>query len=99
MSSCGRRLKRHPGPPWRTIVRGAGPHKGLPMKCLRIYADETGASLFADIDIPLVSMELFRGVPAISLSAWFTATAVRFAWVPGGMRVADWHTTPVRQLV
>jgi hypothetical protein len=69
------------------------------MKCLRIYADENGVSHFADIDIPLVPMELFPGVPSISLSAWFTATAVRFAWVPAGMRVANWHTTPVRQLV
>ena len=58
-----------------------------------------GVSHFADIDIPLVAMELFPGVPSISLSAWFTATSVRFAWVPAGMRVADWHTTPVRQLV
>ena len=49
------------------------------MKCLRIYADESGTSHFADIDIPLVPMELFPGVPSISLSAWFTATAVRFA--------------------
>ena len=64
-----------------------------------IYADESGVSHFADIDIPLVPMDLFPGVPSISLSAWFTATAVGFAWVPVGMRVADWHTTPVRQLV
>ena len=69
------------------------------MQCLRIYADDSGASHFADIDIPLVPMELFPGVSSIHLSAWFTATAVRFAWVPAGMRVADWHTTPVRQLV
>jgi hypothetical protein len=69
------------------------------MQCLRIYADENGASHCADSAIPLVPMELFPGVPAISLSVWFTATAVRFAWVPAGMRVAGWHTTPVRQLV
>jgi hypothetical protein len=58
-----------------------------------------GVSHFADIDIPLVPMELFPGVLSISLSAWFTATSVRFAWVPAGMRMADWHTTPGRQLV
>jgi hypothetical protein len=69
------------------------------MKCLRIYADETGESHFADIDIPLVPMEVFPGVPAIDLSVQYTATSVRFAWVPVGMRVADWHITPVRQLV
>jgi hypothetical protein len=35
------------------------------MKCLRIYADETGESHLADIDIPLVPVELF---PPISSS-------------------------------
>jgi hypothetical protein len=69
------------------------------VKCLRIYADESGQSHFADIEIPLVPQELFPGVPPINLSAWFTATSVRFAWHPAGLRVADWHTTPVRQLV
>ena len=31
------------------------------MKCLRIYADETGESHLTDIDIPLVPVELFPG--------------------------------------
>jgi hypothetical protein len=31
------------------------------MKCLHIYADETGESHLADIDIPLVPVELFPG--------------------------------------
>ena len=69
------------------------------MRCLRIYADEAGESHFADIDIPLVPMELFPGVPWVHLSAQHTATSVRFAWVPSGMREAGWHITPVRQLV
>ena len=69
------------------------------MKCLRIYADEAGESHFADIDIPLVPTEVFPGVPPLYLSAQHTATSVRFAWVPQGVRVADWHITPVRQLV
>ena len=58
------------------------------MKCLRIYADETGDSHLADIDIPLVPTEVFPGVPAIYLSAQHTATSVRFAWVPPGIREA-----------
>ena len=70
-----------------------------PMKCLRIYADETGESHLADLDIPLVPTEVFPGIPALDLSDQYTATSVRFARVPAGMRVADWHTTPVRQLV
>jgi hypothetical protein len=69
------------------------------MKCLRIYADETGDSHLADIDIPLVPTEVFPGVPAIYLSAQHTATSVRFAWVPPGIREAGWHVTPARQLV
>ena len=24
---------------------------------------------------------------------------MRFAWIPAGMRIADWHTIPVRQFV
>jgi hypothetical protein len=52
------------------------------MKCLRIYADETGESHLADIDIPLVPIELFPGVPPIYLSAQHAASSVRFAWVP-----------------
>jgi hypothetical protein len=69
------------------------------MKCLRIYADETGESHLADIEIPLVPTEVFPGVPAIDLSDQYTATSVRFAWIPEGVRIAGWHTTPVRQLV
>lgn len=49
------------------------------MRCLRIYADAAGESPFKDADIPLVPMELFPGVPSIYLSAWETATSVRFA--------------------
>jgi hypothetical protein len=44
-------------------------------------------------------MEVFPGVPALELSNQYTATSVRFALVPVGMREAGWHTTPVRQLV
>src|SRR5215471_7382982 len=69
------------------------------MQCLRIYADETGESHLVDIDIPLVPTEVFPGVPAPDFSDQYTATSVRFAWVPAGVRVAAWHTTPVRQLV
>src|SRR5215469_1575300 len=69
------------------------------MKCLRIYADETGESHLADIDIPLVPVELFPGVPPIYLSAQHAASSVRFAWLPPGIREAGWHVTPVRQLV
>jgi hypothetical protein len=69
------------------------------MKCLRIYADETGESHMVDINIPLVPTEVFPEVPALDLSDQYAATSVRFAWVPAGTQVAGWHTTPVRQLI
>ena len=37
------------------------------MKCLRIYADETGESHLTDIDIPLVPVELFPGFADLPL--------------------------------
>ncbi|MEM5316777.1 cupin domain-containing protein [Paraburkholderia sp. JHI869] len=69
------------------------------MKCLRIYADAQGESHFEDIDIPLTPLELFPNIPPIYLSTWEQAKAVRFGWVPAGLKEADWHTTPVRQFV
>ena len=69
------------------------------MNCLRIFADAAGESHFEDTEIALVPRELFPGVPSIHLSAWETATSIRFAWVPAGLKLADWHVTPVRQYV
>ena len=64
------------------------------MKCVRIYADETGESHLVDIDIPLVPTEVFPEVPALDLSDQYTATSVRFAWVPAG--VPPKTSTPAR---
>jgi hypothetical protein len=69
------------------------------MKCLRIHADEAGVSHFADIDIPLIPMELFPGVPPLHLSEMYPASSVRFGWVPAGLGAADWHNAPAPQLV
>jgi hypothetical protein len=69
------------------------------MKCLHIWADEAGESHLGDMDIPLVPMEVFPGVPALDLSDQYVATSVRFARVPSGVPEAGWHVTPVRQLV
>jgi hypothetical protein len=68
------------------------------MKCLRIYADETGESHLTNLDIPLVPIELFPGVPPIYLSAQHAASSVRFVRVPPGIPEVGWHVTPVRQL-
>jgi hypothetical protein len=69
-----------------------------PMKCLRIYADESGESHLADIDIPLVPTELFPGFPPIHLSAPLAASSVRFAWIPPETQEVDWHVASRRQL-
>jgi hypothetical protein len=68
------------------------------MKCLRIFADESGTSHFGEIDIPLEPVELFPGVAPVHLSDGFTTTSIRFARVPAGMRMADKHVSPFRNL-
>jgi hypothetical protein len=68
------------------------------MKCLHIYADESGESHLPDIDIPLVPTELFPGVPPIHLSAPLAASSVRFAWFPPGTGEVGWHVGSRRQL-
>ena len=52
------------------------------MECLRIYADESGESHLADIDIPLVPMEL----SPFHFSAPYAASSVRFVWAPAEYR-------------
>jgi hypothetical protein len=69
------------------------------MKCLRIYADESGESHLADIDIPLVPTELVPGLPSIHLSAPIAASSVRFVWGSPGAQEYGWHVAPARQLV
>ena len=65
------------------------------MECLRIYADESGESHLADIDIPLVPMEL----SPFHFSAPYAASSVRFVWAPAGIPEARRHVAPARQLV
>jgi hypothetical protein len=65
------------------------------MKCLRIYADESGESHLADIDIPLAPIK----PSPFHFSAPYEASSVRFVWAPTGMPEAHWHIAPARQLV
>jgi hypothetical protein len=70
------------------------------MKCVRIYADESGESHLADFDIPLVPTELVPGAPLIDLSAPLAASSVRFARGSPSPEIqeAGWHVAPIRQL-
>ena len=61
------------------------------MKITRIYADETGASQFGELDIPLEgSGEIGR------LSKLQSASGIIFRETPGSYDYA-WHTAPRRQ--
>jgi hypothetical protein len=68
------------------------------MKCLRIYAGPDGESHFADLEIPLSTVEFFPGVP-LQVSALYTATSVQFLTVPAALRDAGWHNPPQPLLV
>ena len=71
------------------------------MKCLRIYADESGESHLADIDISVGPVP-GRG---LHFSAQYAASSVRFVWGPAKTPEArsrwhdTWHVAPARQLV
>jgi hypothetical protein len=68
------------------------------MKCLRIYADPDGESHFADLEIPLSTVEFFPGVP-LRVSARYKASSVQFLNVPAELRDAGWHKPPQPYLV
>src|SRR5438876_11958310 len=62
----------------------------------RLYADEVGASHFEDIemDLPLTD---YAPAPPLSLSAFLSASQVRFMNAPGGW-ASDWHPSSARNL-
>jgi hypothetical protein len=68
------------------------------MECLRIYADGHGESHLAEVDLPLAPVEVFPGT-TLRVSAPHRAASVRFVVKPRGVRVADRHTAPERQMV
>ena len=83
----------------KRIERAVQTRNGSRMKCLRIYADESGESHLADIEIPLRQSELPAGGPACSVSARYPATGVQFVTRPPGNGGLGWHNPPERQLV
>src|SRR3954453_4391455 len=52
------------------------------MRCLRIYADESGESHLEEADIPLSAKEVFPGAPAFLISPRYGATGIQFVRHP-----------------
>lgn len=68
------------------------------MKCLRIYATPDGHSHFDEVEIDMPMSPLFPGEAPFALSAYFTASRMRFVRIPAGVREAGFHTPPGRLL-
>jgi hypothetical protein len=68
------------------------------VRCLRIYATPDGASRFGEVDIAMTTSPLFPNEAPFELSAYFSASRIRFVHIPAGVREAGWHTPPGRVL-
>jgi hypothetical protein len=66
---------------------------------LRIYADDAGETHMQDVDIALLSKEVFEGCPPLRISETLQASGCRFLRVPAGLHIVDWHNPPCRKLV
>jgi hypothetical protein len=68
-----------------------------PIRCVRLFSDETGESCFEDIEIPMNEIQYAPPAPAVHLSEPRMATRLSWFRFP-----ADWndaaHPTPRRQL-
>jgi hypothetical protein len=67
-----------------------------PLAFARVYADATGASHFADENMPLTPVTPGPGIPPTPASAPSAATGLVFVCPPAG-GFADWHVAPHRQ--
>lgn len=67
------------------------------IKCIRLFADETGNSHFEDIEIDMTSVQYAPPAPALDISE--STVATRFFWL---RFPEDWHDaahpSPRRQL-
>jgi hypothetical protein len=69
------------------------------VRCLRIFADDSGETHMQDVDIPLSARKLFADNPPFRLSDNFPASWVNICHIPAGMNEVDWHNPPRRLLV
>jgi hypothetical protein len=67
------------------------------LSIMRIYADPSGDSHFAELDIEYESADFVPPAPPVLISGPAGASAYRFELVPPGWH-GDWHPVPQRLL-
>ncbi len=68
------------------------------MKYIRIYADASGETHFADVEVELLPVDFVPPAGVVSLSAFSPALRYAFCTFPVGWR-GDWHCAPCRQIL
>lgn len=64
---------------------------------IRLYADESGESHFADVAEELKAVDFAPPAPLVNLSSFFTASRIAFFSAPADWQ-SDWHCTATRNL-
>ena len=64
---------------------------------VRLYADESGESHFADVEEELTLLEFVPPAAPLNLSPFFPASQTAFFGAPAGWQ-GDWHPSPARNL-
>jgi hypothetical protein len=67
------------------------------MHYVRVYADESGESHFADVEVPLIPVDYAPPAPPLHRSALVPASAFVFLAAPSDW-AGDWHPAPMRQM-
>ena len=68
------------------------------MRYVRVYADDSGQSHFADVEVPLIPVDYAPPAPPLHLSAAVPAHAFVFLAAPPDWD-GDWHPAPMRQMI
>jgi hypothetical protein len=64
---------------------------------IRLYADDSGESHFADVAEELTLVEFAPPAASVNLSSYFPASKTAFFSAPAGWQ-SDWHPSPARNL-
>ena len=67
------------------------------MHMMRLYADETGETHFADLEVKLTPKNFAPPAPALGASEAFESKCLVFARVPADWP-SEWHPSPKRQI-
>ncbi|KOV80862.1 hypothetical protein [Nocardia sp. NRRL S-836] len=69
------------------------------MRYVRVFADENGRSVFADVEVEGTATVTVEGVPPLLLSGPFPATSMTVVEQPPGTPDWDLHVAPRKQWV